>query len=78
MHWVGNGDAERAAEVIWETNPLPAVTGMVCDQKCARRCSRGLYDRPLAIRAIKRYAVKSGKLRGWRGWRPPPPACGRR
>jgi putative selenate reductase len=62
MHWVGNGDPGSAAGVIWETNPLPAITGMVCDQKCARRCSRGLYDRPLAIRAVKRYAVRNGKL----------------
>lgn len=61
MHWVGKGEPQRAAAVIWETNPLPAVTGMVCDQKCALRCSRGLYDRPLAIRAVKRYAVKNGK-----------------
>jgi putative selenate reductase len=66
MHWVGNDDAQLAAEVIWETNPLPATTGMVCDQRCALRCSRGLYDRPLAIRAVKRYAVKTGKLPGSR------------
>ena len=62
MHWVGEGDAGRAAAVIWETNPLPAVSGMVCDQRCALRCTRGLYDRPLAIRAVKRYAVKHGSL----------------
>jgi len=62
MHWVGWAEPQRAAEVIWQTNPLPAVSGMVCDQKCVLRCTRRLYDRPLAIRAIKRYAMKNGKL----------------
>ncbi|MBN2346900.1 MAG: FAD-dependent oxidoreductase [Candidatus Aminicenantes bacterium] len=33
---------------------------MVCDQKCQGRCTRGLIDRPLAIRAVKRFAVESG------------------
>jgi putative selenate reductase len=61
MHWVGKGDSKHAAAVIWETNPLPAVCGMVCDQKCRSRCTRGLYDQALAIRAIKRFAVKNGK-----------------
>jgi putative selenate reductase len=61
LRWVEEGKPRRAAAVIWETNPLPATSGMVCDQLCARRCTRGLYDRPLAIRAVKRFAVKSGK-----------------
>ncbi len=62
MYWVGRGDADRAKSVIWETNPLPAVSGMVCDQKCRSRCTRGLFDRPLAIRAVKRFAVENGSI----------------
>jgi len=62
MHWVGQGDADWAKAVIWETNPLPAVCGMVCDQKCLDRCTRGFFDRPLAIRAIKRFAVENGRI----------------
>ncbi len=62
MHWVGKGDADRAKAVIWETNPLPATCGMVCDQKCQGRCTRGLFDRPLAIRAVKRFAVENGGI----------------
>ena len=62
MHWVGRGNADRAKAVIWETNPLPAVCGMVCDQKCQGRCTRGLYDRPLDIRSVKRFAVENGRI----------------
>ncbi|MCU0237429.1 MAG: FAD-dependent oxidoreductase [Acidobacteria bacterium] len=62
MHWVGRGDDDRAKAVVWETNPLPATCGMVCDQKCQGRCTRGLFDRPLAIRAVKRFAVENGSI----------------
>ncbi len=62
LHWVGRGDADRAKAVIWETNPLPAVCGMVCDEKCQGRCTRGLFDRALAIREVKRFAVENGRI----------------
>ena len=62
MHWVELGDADRAKAVVWETNPLPATCGMVCDQKCQDRCTRGLFDRPLAIRAVKRFVVENGSI----------------
>lgn len=62
MHWVGKGDDDRAKAVVWETNPLPATCGMVCDQQCQGRCTRGLFDRPLAIRAVKRFVVENGSI----------------
>lgn len=62
MYWVGRGDADRAKAVVWETNPLPAVCGMVCDQKCTDRCTRRFLDRALAIRAVKRFAVENGRI----------------
>jgi putative selenate reductase len=62
MHWVDQGDDDRAKAVVWETNPLPATCGMVCDQQCQARCTRGLFDRPLAIRAVKRFAVENGGI----------------
>ncbi len=62
MHWLGQGDADRAKAVVWETNPLPATCGMVCDQKCRGRCTRGLFDAPLAIRDIKRFIVENGRI----------------
>jgi putative selenate reductase len=62
MYWVEQGDADRAKAVVWETNPIPAICGMVCDQRCRRRCSRGLFDRPLDIRAVKRFAVENGRI----------------
>jgi putative selenate reductase len=62
MDRVGANDAAGAAAVIWATNPLPSTSGMVCDQKCRLRCTRGLFDQSLSIRAVKRFAIENGEL----------------
>ncbi len=54
------GDFDKAFKVIMETNPLPGITGAVCDQLCALKCTRSNYDNPLLIRDIKRYATEFG------------------
>lgn len=61
---VAQGRAAEASEVIQRTNAMPAVTGSVCDHPCTDRCIRNYYDRPLAIREVKRFAVETS----------PPPA----
>ena len=58
---VAHGRPTLALEVIERTNPVPGVTGRVCDHPCTDRCVRTLYDDPLAIREIKRYAVEHGR-----------------
>lgn len=56
------GDFNKAFEVIMQTNPLPAITGAVCDQLCALKCTRSNYDNPLLIRDIKRFATEKANL----------------
>ena len=52
------GRLEEAYQVIREANPLPAVSGRVCDRTCERRCKLGTSGgEPLAIRALKRYVT---------------------
>jgi len=60
IYHTANGDFDKAFEVIMETNPLPGITGAVCDQLCALKCTRSNYDNPLLIRDIKRYATEYG------------------
>ena len=45
----------EAADVIRRRNPLISVCGRVCDHPCESKCRRSEIDRPLAIRALKRY-----------------------
>jgi len=49
---------DEALEVILSRNPLPGVTGYVCNHLCQTRCTRNNYDEPVAIRALKRFAAE--------------------
>ncbi len=53
MHTARREHSE-AHGIILRTNPFPAVTGMICDQQCQRKCTRVHYDDPLLIRDVKR------------------------
>jgi putative selenate reductase len=52
---------DEALEVVLSRNPLPGVTGYVCNHLCQTRCTRNNYDEPVAIRALKRFAAESGR-----------------
>jgi putative selenate reductase len=55
MYYTARGDYAGALGIILEQNPLPAITGMVCDHLCQSKCTRLHYDNPLQIRSIKRF-----------------------
>ncbi|MFZ1612696.1 MAG: FAD-dependent oxidoreductase, partial [Holophaga sp.] len=55
---VAHGKPTEAMDVILRTNPLPGVTGSICDHPCTERCVRNFYDAPLGIREIKRFAFE--------------------
>ncbi len=58
MYYTSIGDFQKAYSVIIKTNPLPNVTGMVCDHLCQSKCTRINYDSPLQIREIKRFVAE--------------------
>ncbi len=60
--WIAQGEYDRALDVILARNPLPGVTGHVCTHLCQTRCTRNDYEQPVAIRALKRFAVERGKV----------------
>ena len=55
MYYTSIGEFEKAYEVILKDNPLPNITGNVCDHLCQAKCTRINYDNPLLIRGIKRF-----------------------
>ncbi len=44
-----------ALKLIKQDNPLPAVCGAICNRRCEDRCTRGLFDKPVAIDEIKKF-----------------------
>ena len=55
MFHTSRGDFSEALKLIRADNPLPAITGSVCDRQCEPKCVRLFYDEPVAIREIKRF-----------------------
>ncbi len=48
----------NAFKVIIETNPLPHITGYICDHQCMYHCTRWDYDDPVYIREMKKVAAE--------------------
>lgn len=51
---------EEAYELIVSKNPLPHITGYICDHQCQYHCTRWDYDEPVMIREIKKEAALNG------------------
>ena len=60
--WIKEGDPDKALQTILARNPLPGVTGYVCNHLCQTRCVRNDYEETVAIRALKRYAEENGTV----------------
>ncbi|PIQ08923.1 MAG: putative selenate reductase subunit YgfK [Ignavibacteriales bacterium CG18_big_fil_WC_8_21_14_2_50_31_20] len=55
MWHTSNGNFSMALNTIMKDNPLPNITGNVCDQLCQTKCTRMNYDNTLLIRGVKRF-----------------------
>ncbi len=52
---IANGQYQKAAELVKDTNPLPASIGRVCPHPCETACRRQLVEEPIAIAALKTF-----------------------
>lgn len=48
------GRTSAACAEILRHNPLPAITGRVCDHPCEASCNRAQYDGAVAVHAVER------------------------
>ncbi|MEA3475826.1 MAG: putative selenate reductase subunit YgfK [Candidatus Cloacimonadota bacterium] len=51
---------EQALKLILQKNPLPFITGYICDHKCQLNCTRNYYEDSLLIRDLRRIAAEKG------------------
>ena len=58
LNLAAEGKFEEGYILARETNPVAAMCSYVCSAPCERACRRGDIDRPLAIRAMKRFLVE--------------------
>ncbi len=52
---IARGDFEQAYLIARGPNPLASLCGRVCGAPCEASCRRGDLDKPIAIRALKRF-----------------------
>jgi NADPH-dependent glutamate synthase beta subunit-like oxidoreductase/Pyruvate/2-oxoacid:ferredoxin oxidoreductase delta subunit/bacterioferritin-associated ferredoxin len=45
---------DAALDLLRTTNPLPGITGRVCDSPCEAACNRGGFDQPVHMKAVER------------------------
>ena len=57
---VAQGKIMEALQVIRNGNPFPSICAYVCTHPCEDACRRSQVDKPVAIRALKRFAVEFG------------------
>jgi len=55
---IAEGNDELAYLIARGPNPLASICGRVCGAPCETDCRRGSIDKPIAIRALKRYACE--------------------
>ncbi len=58
LNLAAEGRFEEGYILARESNPVAAMCSYVCSAPCERACRRGDIDRPLAIRAMKRFLVE--------------------
>lgn len=57
---VGEGRYDEAYEVVVAKNPLPFITGTICNHNCMNKCTRLDYDESVLIREMKLVAAQNG------------------
>jgi 2-oxoacid:acceptor oxidoreductase delta subunit (pyruvate/2-ketoisovalerate family) len=55
MNLVREGRIWEAEDLLLRENPMPAITGRVCDHPCEEACNRQGFDEPVAIHGVERY-----------------------
>ncbi len=52
---IREGKLREAANILLDSNPIPALTGRVCPHTCEGDCNRGEFDEAVSIRTVERF-----------------------
>lgn len=58
VHLIAQGRYKEAYRVARAPNPFASICGRVCAAPCEDVCRRGKLDKPIAIRALKRFVTE--------------------
>lgn len=57
---IGKGKYTESLALILDKNPLPFITGTICNHRCMSKCTRNFYEEPIYIRSAKLEAAEKG------------------
>src|SRR6202166_4988727 len=55
---IAEGEFEEAYRTARDPNPMASICGRVCAHPCETACRRGEIDKPISIRALKRFLTE--------------------
>jgi len=55
---IEEGNFKEALQIIMQKNPLPNITGYICDHQCQTKCARWNYEHSVSIRELKKVAAE--------------------
>lgn len=58
VNLIAQGKYEEAYKVARRPNPFASICGRICAAPCETNCRRGKIDKPIAIRALKRFVTE--------------------
>lgn len=72
---LADGDLNKAADILYEANVLPGITGRVCPQEtqCESMCIRGKKGSPVAVGYLERFVADWARENRPDQYVPPPP-----
>ncbi len=59
---MGRAKADEALATVLSDNPLPGITGTLCDHVCQEHCSRNDYEGPVLIREVKKTVESASNI----------------
>lgn len=59
LRYIASGDMSAAAKLAYDDLIFPATLGFICPAPCRKGCRRGLFDTPIDIPAMHRFAAES-------------------
>lgn len=62
IHAFGGNKKQIALGIVLEDNPLPHITGLLCDHQCMPSCSRVDYEGPVQIRRVKLDVARGAQI----------------
>jgi putative selenate reductase len=60
VHLAGAGRMAEAFQAVYLKNPLPFMTGYLCDHQCMQNCTRIDWEGTVQIRDVKRETAENG------------------